>query len=283
MKRIGFVDYDLDNFHSNTYLRLIRADLKLRAFEISCCTALRRASGRNWAKRNGIPWCDRPDQMAGHADVFAIMAPSNAETHLELCRAVFPLGKRTFVDKTFAPSFAEAKKIHQLARRYRVQIESSSALRYTDVQDRVWKLGGPAKLRHMVTFSPGGSFEEYAVHPLEMVMSCMGPNAKSIMRRGTGKSAQLLLEYPGGRTATVNIHCATRTPFAAALTTAKETTIVQVDRATLFLNAASAMLDFFEEKRKPVPRKETLAIMQMIDAAERPEALKRPVRLKPVT
>ncbi len=283
MKRIGFVDHDLDNFHSNTYLRLIRADLKPRAFEVSCCTGLKRASGRRWAKKNGIPWCDSPEQMTDHADVFAIMAPSNAETHLELCRAVFPLGKPTFVDKTFAPSFAEAKAIYRLARKHRVQIESSSALRYTEVQNRARELGAPGKLRHMVTFSPGGSFEEYAVHPLEMVVSCMGANAKSVMRRGTGRSAQLLLEYPGGRTATANIHCGTRTPFAAALTTAKETVMVEVDRATLFLNAASAMLDFLAGKRKPVPRKETLAIMQIIDAAGRPEALRKPVRLRPVT
>jgi hypothetical protein len=42
-------------------------------------------------------------------------APSTPETHLELCQAVLPFGKATYVDKTFAPDLATAREIFALA------------------------------------------------------------------------------------------------------------------------------------------------------------------------
>src|SRR6478672_7189474 len=234
-KRIAFVDYQLDNFHANTYLKAIRQTLKDRGYTISGCYALDESEGKTWASKNDVPWFAAPEQLNDHADFYCILAPSNPEKHLDLARRILPFGKTTYIDKTFAPDLATAREIYELADQHRTKIQTSSALRYTDVQLEVAKLGRE-NLRHMVAWGAGSSFDEYAIHPVEMVISCMGPSASALMRRGTEKFSQLLLNFTADRIATINVYTETSTPFAASITTTKKTEYVPVNTATLFTN-----------------------------------------------
>ncbi len=278
--RIGFVDDDPDNFHANTYLRIIRNDLKDRGFEVVGVTALRQDAARAWAEKNNVPYYRSVDELAPHVDYFAVLAPSTPETHLGLCRAVFPHRKPTFVDKTFAPSPTVARELFRLADRYGVAVQTSSALRYTNVQDYVRQVGRD-RVRHMVAWGGGRTYDEYAVHPIELVISCMGPEVVRLMRRGTEPEVQLLLDFTGDRTAVINIYTRARTPYAAAVTTRQGTRYVAVDLKTLFVRACAAMLDFFEAGKPLVDRRETMAVMEVIELGRRPESDHRflPVRI----
>ena len=202
-----------------------------------------------------------------------VLAPSNPEVHLELCQAIFPFGKPTFVDKTFAPDYTTARKIFDLADKYPTPFQTSSALRYTNVQDEVRK-AAPAKVEHMITWGGGGSFDEYVIHPLELLISVMGHEAISLMRRGTPERAQLLIEFTGGRTGVVNVYPKTSTPFAASFTTEKATRYVEVDAAKIFVNNQAAILDFFASGKPNIDRRESDVLMQLRDAAHDPRALK---------
>ena len=277
-RRIGYVDYDLENYHANVYLKILRGDLAARGFTVAGCTALRAARGREWAAKNGVPWFDTVADLDAHVDCYMVLAPSNPETHLELCRRVFPFGKTAYVDKTFAPDLATARKIFALADQHRVRMQTSSALRYTAVQEHVRQVGR-ARVRHMVAWGGGRSFEEYAIHPVELVVSCMGPRAESLMRRGTARQSQLLLNFSGGRTAVINVYVKAKTPFAASVTTPEETRYVAVDGSRLFIDAAAGVLDFFEAGKPLIPRAESLMVRRILDVAQRPEALRRFVRL----
>jgi predicted dehydrogenase len=270
-KRIGFVDDDLDNFHSRVYLKILREELKARGFTVAGATALQAEKSRTWAKENGLAYFEDVEALGKAVDFFAVLAPSTPATHLGLCERVLPLGKTTFVDKTFAPDRATAEKIFALADRHQVAIQTSSALRYTNVQKHVEKVGRDA-VRHVVTWGAGGSFDEYVVHPLELAVSCLGHEVESLMRRGSEPESQLLLGFSGGRTAVVNVYTRTSTPFAAAVTTARGTDILTVDTQKLFVDAAGGMLDFFEAQKPLVDRRETLAILKVIDAAREPAA-----------
>jgi len=272
-KRIAFIDYELANWHADTYLRIFRHELKDRGFEVTAGLATREKTGREWAKKNGLKYYTDPGEIDRQVDCYVVMAPSNPETHLGLCQMVFPFGKPTFVDKTFAPNAATAKKIFALADRYGTRIQTSSALRYTDIQAHVAKTGR-ANVRHVTVWGGGGSFDEYAVHPVEIAVSCLGPGALRVMRRRDGGLSQLLVDFSGGRTAVVNVYCRTNTEFAASVTTAKETRYLTVDGGKLFVDAAAGMLDFFRAGKPHVDRAETMAIMRIIDAARNPRALK---------
>jgi predicted dehydrogenase len=277
-KRIGFVDFQLENYHANVFLEALRNDLKWREFDVAGCTAMDEAGGRTWAQKNEVPYYATPAELNKAVDFYMVLAPSNPEVHLALCKMVLPFKKPAYVDKTFAPDLKTAKKIFSLAAKYKAKIQTTSALRYTNVQAHVAEMG-QALVRHMVAWGPGRSFGEYAIHPVEMVVSCMGPKAVRLMRRGGEPESQLLIDFTQGRTAVVNVYTGSETPFAASVTTEKGTRIVEVDTSKIFRDNAAAILDFFETGKPGVDKAETLMIRTILDAAENPRAKKGFVKL----
>jgi predicted dehydrogenase len=272
--RIGFVDNKLENFHANVFLKAFRNQLKDRGWTVAGCHALDAAGGRAWSKKNDVPFFDTPIALNEHVDAYMILAPSNPELHLLLAEQIFPFGKSTYVDKTFAPDIAMTRKIFDLADRHKTPVQTTSALRYTNVQEWVKQHGGTAAVKHMVAWGGGTSFGEYAIHPVELLVSCMGASAQALLRRGTDEHAQLLINFANGRTGVANVYTQGDTPFAAAVTTTKETTVITVDTSKIFVNNAAAVLDLFESKKPNVDREETMAIRRILDAAQDPAAVK---------
>ena len=271
-RRIGLVDLNLDNYHANVFLKALRGPLESRGFIVAGATGTKVPESRAWAEKNNIPFFDNDAALNDAVDFFMVLAPSNPEVHLDLCRRVLPFGKPTYVDKTFAPDYATAQKIFALADKHSAPIQTSSALRYTNVQDELKK--SPAKVEHMITWGGGGSFNEYAIHPLELLISVMGHEATALMRRGTAERSQLLIDFAGGRTGVVNVFAKTNTPFAASLTTEKATRYVEVDASKIFVNNQAAILDFFTAGKPNIDRRESLTLMRLLDAARDPKALK---------
>lgn len=270
-KRVGFVDLNLDNYHANVFLQALRGPLAKRGFTVAGATGTKVAESRAWAGKNAVPFFENAEDLNPAVDFFMILAPSNPEVHFDLCERVFPFRKPTYVDKTFAPNHDIALKIFALADKFGAPVQTSSALRYTNVRDEVQK-AAPAQVEHMITWGGGGSFDEYAIHPTELLVSVMGHEAVSLMRRGAPERAQLLVEFTGGRTGVVNIFPKTDTPFAASFTTAKATRHLEVEVGKIFVNNQSALLDFFEAGKPNVDRRESLAIMRLLDAARDPRS-----------
>jgi predicted dehydrogenase len=271
-RRIGFVDLNLDNYHANVFLQALRGPLAARGFTIAGATGTKTAESRAWADKHQIPFFEDDAKLNDAVDFFMILAPSNPEVHLDLCRRILPFGKPTYVDKTFAPNHAVAQEIFSLADRHRTPMQTSSALRYTNVQDEVRKAA--ATVEHMVTWGGGSSFDEYAIHPLELLISVMGPNATALMRRGSGQRAQLLIDFADGRTGVANVFAGTSTPFAASFTTEKTSRYIEVDVPKIFANNQAALLDFFSAGQPNVDRRESLTIMRLLDAARDPRSRK---------
>ena len=277
-KRIGFVDLKLDNFHANVYLAAFRNELKERGYTVAGCTALMADEGRAWAGKNNVPYFESVAALNPHVDFYIVLAPSNPEVHLELCKQVLPFGKTTYVDKTFAPDLATARQIFTLADQSHTAMQTTSALRYTNVQAYV-RQAGAESVQHMVTWGGGRSFEEYAIHPVELMVSCMGAQAVGLMRRGTESCSQLLINFSAGRTGVVNVYTNADTPFAAAVTTAQQTRLFTVDDSKLFIDMAAAILDLFESGQPSIARAESLMIRHILDVAQQPEAMERFVPL----
>ncbi|MEM9354169.1 MAG: Gfo/Idh/MocA family oxidoreductase [Planctomycetota bacterium] len=269
-RRIGLVDYDPNNFHADVYLKMLRGPLVGREYVVAGVSAQQEHAGRGWAAKNDVPYFAGPAEMNEAVDCFAVLAPSNPEVHEELCRAVLPLGKATFVDKTFAPDVATAERIFALADEHGVAVQTTSALRTTLVQRRAGELENP--LLHMAAWAGGSSFGEYGIHPVEMVVSCMGAGVESLMVHGPEEHPQLVLRFSGDRAATIDFNPSEYVPFSAALTTRAGTEFVTVDDAKLFEDAAAAILDFFDAGRPLVEQAETLAVLRVLAAAAKPEA-----------
>ncbi len=264
-KRIGFVDYNLDNYHANVFLKNLREKLSHRGCTIVGGTAMQPQLSKAWADQNGLAYFDTVEQLDAEVDCYMVLAPSNPEVHLQLCEQVFPCGKPTYVDKTFAPDLPTAKQIFALADTHGVAVQTSSVLRYTNIQDTV-RADGSA-VQHVVAWGSGASLEEYAIHPLEITISCMGAKVTRLMRRGTEQFTQLLLDFENGRTAVVNVYLNHPTAYAATVTTEAATHHVIVEAAAMWHQALDAILNFLDAGEANIDRAETLALMAARDAA----------------
>jgi predicted dehydrogenase len=269
-KRIGFVDDDLDNFHANTYLSAMRGPLASRGWEVVGATGLQAEKSAAWAAEKGVAYFETVADLAAAVDVIAILAPSTPETHEALAAQVLPHGKTTFIDKTFAPDTAAAERIFALADSNRVAVQSTSALRTTAIQTQLDELEGP--LVNLGVWAGGASFAEYGVHPVEIAVSCLGPEVERLTVAGAELHPTIAIEFSRGRVATIDFNSAEYAPFVAMLTTERWSQHVVVDDKRLFIDAAAAILDFFDAGQPLVLREETLAVMRILDAAKRPAA-----------
>lgn len=266
VKRIGFVDDDLDNFHANTYLSALRGPLASRGWEVVGANALQAEKGAAWASEKGVAYIDTIAGLAADIDAFAILAPSTPETHEALAAQVLPHGKPTFIDKTFAPDTITAERIFALADKHRAAVQTTSALRTTAIQSELERLEGP--LVNIGVWAGGASFAEYGVHPVEIVVSCLGSQAERLTVAGAEHHPTIAIQFSRGRVATIDFNAAEYTPFAAMLTTERWSRHAVVDDKRLFIDAAAAILDFFDAGQPLVPRDETLAVMRILDAAK---------------
>jgi hypothetical protein len=265
LNRIGIVDYRLDNYHAEVYLEALRAPLAERGYEVVGATALEAEVSRAWADNHGLPYFDDLKALDRHADVYLVLAPSNPELHVGLCQGVLPLGKPTFVDKTFAPDEASAREIFALADVYEVPLQTTSALRSTAVQAFIRDL--PTPVQSMIIFCSGTSFAEYGIHPVELAVSCLGHEAERLMRIGLARHPQWLLQFSGERFVTIDFNPTVEVPFSAMISTQLGHDLIEIDGSTLFLNAASSILDFFDAGRPLIDRRETIMVRRILDLA----------------
>ena len=117
MKKIGFIDYYLDEWHANNYPDMIKKAYP-GEFEVSYAFGLIDSpkggmTNRSWAEKNGITLCESIEELVEKRDYLIVLSPDNSEMHEELCKIPLKSGKNTFVDKTFAPTreIAERKTV----------------------------------------------------------------------------------------------------------------------------------------------------------------------------
>lgn len=268
-KRIGYVDYQLDNFHANVYLSALRGPLAERGYTIAGATAWQREPSESWAKEKQLPYYESVDELAAQVDYFMVLAPANPELHLEMCESVFPHGKPTFVDKTFAPDLQTAEKVFELADTHGIATQTTSALRTSSVQKQLATLS--SSLEGMFIVSSGPTFDEYGIHPVELAVSCMGHEVQGLMRLGADEHPRFVLNFSDDRTAIIDFNQQADVPYSATLVTGESCVHTPVDLNALFIDAAAGILSFFDAGRPLIDRRETLRVRQILDLAMLPE------------
>lgn len=205
MKKIGFVDYYISEWHANNYPLWIKEACEKAGLDytVAYAWAEREVSpfdGRNtdeWCKAFGVTKCRTIEELCEKSDVILVLAPSNPEVHLSYAEKVLPYQKRTYIDKTFAPDFATSEKIFAIAEKYQTPFFSSSALRYASELDA---LVGSDKI---IVTGGGGNFEEYIIHQIEPAVKVLRAKATSVRAQTQGKQVVCSVEFEGGKQATL--------------------------------------------------------------------------------
>jgi hypothetical protein len=273
MKKIGFIDYYLDEWHANHYPQWIRDDCSAhgRAFELAYAWAKTdRPEGMStsqWCAAHRVEQAASVEELVDKSDCLIVLAPDNPELHEELSRLPLMSGKPVYVDKTFSPDLRTGVRMFELAERYRTPLFSSSALRYAkELADYPNETVNRRTLEFVAAFGPG-AYDNYAVHQFEMIVSLMGTGAKRIKSLSSLHGRLLVADYADGRQASF---CQTAAqPFQLSLQLNNGEGVHIAQCTDIFPRLIHAILDFFESGRPPVPAAETLEIMALIEAGRK--------------
>ena len=266
MKKIGFIDYYISEWHANNYpvwIKEISAELGLE-FEVSYAYAelevspVDQVTTDEWCAKMGVERCFSIAELCEKSDFICILAPSNPEKHLGLCREAFKCGKRTYVDKTFAPDLATAKEIFALGEKYSTEFFSTSALRYAD------ELSELAEPKALTVTGTGSNFEEYFIHIAEICVKLMGTDISAVSALPVGKEQTAVkVEFFSGRSASLVF--APGMPYSVCGECEKN--VYKRLESKYFMVLMKEMLLFFDGGKLPFKGEETLAVARLREAA----------------
>lgn len=263
MKTIGFIDYYIDEWHANNYPRLIKEVCKDTGMDF--CVKYVWAeenlpphggkSTDEWCIDNGCEECETIEDLCEKSDFILILSPSNPEKHFEYAKRALKYKKNTYIDKTFAPDYAEAEKIFDIAGKYKTRIFSSSALRYAD------ELDGFAGVKSIITTGGGGNLPEYIIHQIEMAQKVLA--AKPLAVKVEKQGIQYICSAVFKNKKKACMIYSPSMPFTACGETADGRDIFKTIDSNYFKNLISDILRFYETGEPSFDAVQTLDVMRL--------------------
>ena len=263
MKKLGFIDLFIDEWHANNYPAWIKTARRGTEFELAYAGEKAPQNGRpleKWCADFGVTPLKSMEEVVEKSDAVFVLAPSNPEVHRELAEIPLKSGKPVFVDKPFAPSKADAEAMFELAAKHNTPLMSSSALRFSTELDAYRNKPGTT---YMETTGGGRSFWEYSIHQIEMIVSVLGTGAKRIMQCGANDVEHMVIQYEDDRRASVTY--TPNAPFTTRLVHEGKM-IVNPQCSDFFPILLSEILDFFATGKSPIDTAQTIEIAALVAA-----------------
>lgn len=261
MKKIGFVDYYLSEWHANNYPAWIKAANP--SFEVTHAWAELDVSPvdgittAQWCEKFGVEPCEKIEELCNKCDYIIVLAPSNPEKHLAYAKEVFKCGKPVYIDKTFAPDLGVASEIFDMAKRYSADFFSTSALRFAD---ELSELCGD---NNFIITGGGSNFDEYCIHIIEIAVKVLRDKVSSadVYKQGNQRICHLTTE--SGKKATLIY--APKLSFTVASEKTDGSSVYVKITSDFFANLIRDILRFFEDKKASFDTNETLEVMKIRD------------------
>lgn len=266
MKKIGFVDYYLSEWHANHYPEWITAADKMLGTDYSVAYGWAEldtspVDGRStdeWCREYGVTRCNTVEELCEKSDAIIILAPSDPDKHLGYAQKVLPYGKPTYIDKTFAPDLAAAKEIFVMAEKYKTPFFSTSALRYAS------ELNDFCDISKLFLTGGGGNFNEYIIHTVEMAVTLLNDRVEKVCVECLGRS-RLCRAVTEGKTDIV-IQYSPALPFSVMAESSDGKCRFKEVRSDTFSFLISDILRFFETGKVPFDPMQTIEAMRFRDA-----------------
>lgn len=200
-----------------------------------------------------------------------LLTSVDGRPHLAEARQIFAAGKPVWIDKPLASTLEDAREIARLGKAAGVKWWTSSSLRFAEM---VTPLKGDGTTGAL-TWGPG-PFEEhhhldlswYAIHPIEMLYTLMGPGCIEVTRTYTDGADMIVGRWKDGRIGSVR---ALRPygSYGAIVFRGKETIQSDPKAALGYRPMVVEIVKFFQTGVVPVPVEESLEMFAFMDAALR--------------
>ncbi len=214
------------------------------------------------------------EDSSRRVDQYAELIESiDGRIHLEQARPVIAAHKPLFIDKPLAATLEDAREIARLAKEAGVPWFSSSSLRFgvigtsmkfPDATGVIAWGPGPLEPHHYLDLS------WYAVHPIEVLYTLMGPGCESVTRTSTADSDVMVGRWKDGRLGTVR---AVRpySDYGAIVNRGREVAVShpKAGEAADYTLLVAEIVKFFRTGKPAVANAETLEMFAFMDAAQR--------------
>jgi hypothetical protein len=268
MKKIGFIDYYIDEWHANNYPRMIRESSYKSQFEVALAWEETTPAGKKpldeWCREQGVGKAASMEQVVEQCDCLVVLSPDNAERHEDLADLPLRSGKLVYIDKPIAPTFAAAKRLFDKAAAHNTPMMSCSALRFGSDLERAVRETMAGEPVHFVSTRGGGVFHIYAIHQIEMLVMALGTGAQRVMQMGNKYSNFMLVDYGDGRRGSIDLVWGH--PFQLTAQYGNDRCVVINDMPDFFPRFIEGMLTFFSTGKPLAPKEETLEIAALIEA-----------------
>lgn len=270
VKKIGFIDYYLDEWHANNYPKWIKEAAAKTGLNWDVAYAWAEQdkpggmSSREWCDTHNVQWLTSVEELAEQSDAIIVLSPDHPEHHERLADLALRSGKRVYIDKTFSPDLASGIRMFELAESFKTPMFSSSALRFAKELE-AYPDGNVNRgsIAAVMTTGPG-QFANYAVHQLEMIVKVMGCGAERVKSLSNDHSRLLVIDYPEGTQASLSQMA--NAPFQIGIQLNEGDGIYCTECSDIFPRLIENILRFFETGKPPVPKEETLEIMALLEA-----------------
>ena len=272
MKKVGFIDYYLDEWHANNYPAMI-AEQSGGRYKVTYAYGMIDSpkggmTNQEWAAKYGVTLLDSIEAVIENSDVLIVLSPDNPEMHEVLCELPLKSGKPVYVDKTFAPDRETALRIFENAEKHNTPCYSSSALRFSAELDCI----DTTKIAKIYSEGPG-VYEIYSIHQIEPVIKLMGCRVKRVMGLGNLKHPSLLIEFEDGRLAQIQQYCKDG-DFRITICDDDNEAVHYLIESDFFGFFIKGLIAFFDTSIVPVPHEQTVDVISVRETGMK--ALKTP-------
>ncbi len=199
-----------------------------------------------------------------------LLETNDGNLHLEQAYEVFKAGKPMFIDKPLGATLSQAIAIYQLAREYNVPIFSSSAVRFTPVNQEL-RNGEHGKVLGGDTYSPATreithpDFGWYGIHGIEGLFTIMGAGCVAVNRMSSEGTDVVTGLWNDGRVGTFRGLRTGKSIFGGTAFTDKGA--VPAGGFEGYGVLLDQIVEFFKTGEPPVTEKETLEIFTFMEAS----------------
>ena len=268
MKKIGFIDNFLSEAHANSYPDMIRKNALAQELGFDVCYAYAKTevspydnvTTDEWCAKHKVERVDSIEELVDKSDFIVVLSPDNPEMHEILCEKPLKSGKTTYIDKTFAPDLATAKRIFAVAEANNTPAITTSALRYASEYQDV----DTDSLTSAISVG-GGLPEIYMIHQIEPIVLLFGAEPKRLMNVGSEALPEYIVEFADGRRATIAC-CRPNCPFQMVFNFKDTCKIVPIE-SPFFMNFIHNLITFFKTGVEAIPHAQTYAVIAIREAA----------------
>lgn len=264
-KKIGFIDYYLDEWHANNYPEMLKKWAP--EFEVAYAYAKIDSplpggmTSREWEAKYGIPVLDSMEEVIEKSDYLMVLSPDNPEMHEELCEKPLKSGKFTYIDKTFAETLESAKRIFAMAEEGKTNCYTSSALYFAKEYAPVYE----QEVKYIDSCGPN-RFSIYVIHQLEPIVAMMKANPVRVMSVGTEEFPVVIVEFEGGKRAKLSTFL-NGSAFSMNIAYQEEKAEWVKVESDFWEGFIKALAKSFETGELPVPHENTLRVIAAREAA----------------